>query len=225
MKDPWATLRILPTRDLSKIKAAYRAHAQKVHPDKARTHQEKKQYTIQFIELREAYVYAMFLARYEPELQPPPMRRPPDLIKDTILSRDWFMAALVIAAGIFGLWLVSMSAGYASHEAAQHPLPVIQSIQTVVLTRRVAFARRKVVRAGGLRVTGPTRIGRFPRPGRHGAGASGNFLQPIIRAADAQCLGLCAVANHPLRRGNPLRWTPAAMRASQVSSGAQFLIP
>ena len=107
MKDPWKVLCILPTRDLDKIKAAYRAHVQRFHPDKAVTVEQERRYTVCFIELREAYRHATRMARYAPDLQPPLItRRPPDLSQNALLSQDWFVGLIVIAAGAFGLWLL-----------------------------------------------------------------------------------------------------------------------
>lgn len=106
MSNPWRILRITPTRDLGKIKAAYRAHAQQFHPDKARTPGERECCTWRFIELRNAYIAAKRVAQYEGDLQLLNVRRPPDLSENVLLSNDWFMATVVIVAGLFGFWLL-----------------------------------------------------------------------------------------------------------------------
>lgn len=109
MKNPWKTLDILPTRDLGKIKAAYRVCAQRFHPDKARTSEEKKHHTLHFIEVQEAYARAKFMAQYALDLQPLHIRYPPDPCESAILGNDWLMAAVVIVAGSFGFWLIGVS--------------------------------------------------------------------------------------------------------------------
>lgn len=106
MNDPWQILRIPPTRDLGKIKAAYRAHAQQFHPDKARTPEERACCTRRFIELRNAYIAAKRVAEYQCDFQRLNLRRPPDLSENALLSNDWFMASVVIVAGLFGFWLL-----------------------------------------------------------------------------------------------------------------------
>lgn len=132
MNDPWQTLCIMPTRDLGKIKAAYRTRAQRFHPDKARTPEGKACCTLQFIELQEAYMDAKFRAQYEPDLQPLHIRRPPDLSKNALLSNAWFMAMVAAAAGLFGFWLLWVNAPYyATHDA----LSLTHSIVVAGLTR------------------------------------------------------------------------------------------
>ncbi len=112
MNDPWQTLHIVPTRDLGKIKAAYRVHAQRFHPDKAQTLEEKACSTLQFIELREAYMDAKFRAQHEVDLQPLHIRRPPDLSENALLSNDWFVATVAFVAGLVGFWLLWVNAPY-----------------------------------------------------------------------------------------------------------------
>lgn len=146
VKDPWKTLDILPTRDLDKIKAAYRVHAQRIHPDKAVTLQERRRCTQRFVELREAYVHATFRAQYEADLQPLYIRLPPDPSENAFLSNDWFLAAVVLAAVLFGFGLIWMSAGYAVHYTAHtvHVLPMVQSIATFACVPLTASASRHV---------------------------------------------------------------------------------
>lgn len=141
MKDPWEVLRIPPTRDLGKIKAAYRVRAQKSHPDKAPTVEGKRRCTLYFIELREAYTHAKFRAQYESDLQPLRIRRPPDLSENALLSNDWFLAAVVVAASLFGFWLIWVSAEHVPHYTV-HTLSVVQAGLVFAWARIQAFGSR-----------------------------------------------------------------------------------
>ncbi|MDN5848361.1 MAG: J domain-containing protein [Nitrococcus sp.] len=147
MKDPWKTLRIMPTRDLARIKTAYRAHAQKYHPDKALSLEEARHYTLRFIELREAYRNATLMAQYESDLQPLGILHPTDLSKNSLLSNEWFVGAIAIAAGLFGFWLVWLSAPH----YAVHTLPMTQSVLFVALTRMQSCGRQRQSQRNALR--------------------------------------------------------------------------
>lgn len=65
MKDPWKVLKIQPTTDPAEIKKAYRILVQKYHPDKAKTPEKKRKYTVRFVEIREAYRTALQYAQHQ----------------------------------------------------------------------------------------------------------------------------------------------------------------
>ncbi len=125
VKDPWKVLGIQPTTDMDEIKKAYRALAQKYHPDKARTPDKKRKYTILFVEIKEAYETALQLARHH--VGTPKETRVSSAsssLRDTVPWQEWVKAAFLLVGASVGILLFIQAGLYARSFPETHLFPI-----------------------------------------------------------------------------------------------------
>lgn len=126
MNNPWKVLQIEPTTDPEEIKKAYRALAQRYHPDKAKTPEKERKYTVRFVEIRRAYEAAMQYAEYQAAT---PGKATPASTSwarsgGAVSWREWVKAAFVLAAGAVGIVLLVAIGIYARSFPESHLFPI-----------------------------------------------------------------------------------------------------
>jgi len=126
MRDPWKVLEIQPTNDPAEIKKAYRILVQKYHPDKARTPEKERKYTVRFVEIREAYEAALQYARHQAATprEAAASSVPSSPIGGTAPWQEWVKAAFLLAGGAIGILLFTVAGMYARSFPETHLFPI-----------------------------------------------------------------------------------------------------
>lgn len=126
MNDPWRILKIPPTSDQEEIKRAFRALAQKYHPDKAKTPEKERKYTVLFVEIREAYETALRYAERQPTAPERsasyPMSGAPG--GGAAPWQEWVKAAFILIGGAIGIFLILAIGKHALSFPESHPFPI-----------------------------------------------------------------------------------------------------
>lgn len=126
MKNPWKVLEIQPTTDLDEIKKAYRALAQKYHPDKAITPEKQRKFTVRFVEIGEAYKVALQYAQHQTATpgKTAASSVPSSPIGGTAPWQEWVKAAFILAGGAIGILLLAVIGMYARSFPETHLFPI-----------------------------------------------------------------------------------------------------
>ena len=126
MKNPWKILEISPTSDPEEIKKAYRALAQKYHPDKARTPEKQRKYTVHFVEIRKAYETAL---QYAERQSTAPERSTSSQVSGAPAGnaapwQEWVKAVFILVGGATGILLLAVVGKYALSFPESHLFPI-----------------------------------------------------------------------------------------------------
>ena len=126
MNDPWKILQIEPTTDPQEIKKAYRALAQRYHPDKAKTPEKARKYTVRFVEIRQAYETALQYAKFQTITLGKTTTSPASgsLAGGTAPWQEWVKAAFILVGGAIGILLLVVTGMYARSFPETHLFPI-----------------------------------------------------------------------------------------------------
>ncbi len=126
MKNPWKVLEIQPTTDPAEIKKAYRILVQKYHPDKAKTPEKQRKYTIRFVEIREAYEAALQYAQHQAATprEAGASSVPSSPIRGAAPWQEWVKAAFLLTGGAIGILLLVVTGLYARSFPETHLFPI-----------------------------------------------------------------------------------------------------